>query len=164
MKALVAYFTKTGNTEKIARAIYESIQFEKEMKPIDQVEGIAGYDVIFCGFPVIAHSVPAKAERFIKGLPEGQAVAFFSTHGALRGGHLPKQAFEHALGLASRFRVLGHFGCRGKVDPAVIETLSRQWEHKAWAEEAMGAHEHPNAADLHDAADFAREVIAKLNK
>jgi len=164
MKALVTYYSETGNTEKLARAIYEAIQIEKELKSIKDVQNIKGYDIIFCGFPCHAHSVPGKAISFVKGLPEGQKVAFFSTHGSLRGGQLPKQAFEHAIGLASKGKVLGHFGCQGKVDHKLIDALIKQPEHKAWAEEALSAEGHPDQHDLADAKKFSAEMIAKLSK
>jgi len=161
MKALVTYYSETGNTEKVARAIYDTIHFEKELKTVQEVQNAKGFDIIFCGFPVIAHSVPGKAASFLKGLPEGQKVAFFSTHGSLRGGQLPKQAFENAIGLASKAKVLGHFGCRGQVKQKVIDELIKKIEHQAWAEEAQGAIGHPNEHDLADAEKFATEMIAK---
>jgi len=60
MKALVTYYTDTGNTEKLARAIYEAIHLEKEIKPVADVQSSDGYDIIFCGFPVQAQSVPRR--------------------------------------------------------------------------------------------------------
>jgi flavodoxin len=162
MKALVTYFSKTGNTKKVAQAIYEALPVDKEIKPIQDLEGAAGYDVVFCGFPVYAHSVPEKAQPFIKALGKGQRVAFFSTHGSLRGGQLPRQAFENALGLAAKANVLGHFGCRGKVNPRIIEMLMQQQENRAWAEEAQSAEAHPDQADLEDAKAWALSVLTKL--
>ncbi|MBM4272129.1 MAG: hypothetical protein FJ139_08255 [Deltaproteobacteria bacterium] len=162
MKALVAYYSETGNTEKLARAIYDAVNVEKELIPVQDVKNMAGYDIIFCGFPVHAHSVPGKALNFIKKLPAGQKVAFFSTHGSLRGGQLPKQAFEHAIGLAAKAKVLGHFGCRGKVNQTLIDALMKKPEHAAWAEEAMTAHVHPDQHDLEDSKKFAQEMIAKI--
>lgn len=162
MKALVTYFSKTGNTEKVARAIYEALPVDKEIKPIQVLDSAAGYDIVFCGFPVYVHSVPGKAQPFIKALGEGQKVAFFSTHGSLRGGQLPKQAFENAIGLASKAKVLGHFGCRGKVDPKIIELLLTQQENRAWAEEAQSADAHPDQADLEDAKAFALSMLTKV--
>lgn len=160
MKVLVTFYTQTGNTEKVAKAIYEAVTVQKEILPLTQARP-AGYDLIFCGFPVQAHSVPGKTADFIKGLPKGQKVAFFATHGSLRGGQLPRQAFESAAGLAVSLKVLGQFGCRGKVDPKVIDALMKKPEHKAWAEEALGASGNPDAADLKEAAEFAQAMVGK---
>ena len=87
MKALVAYYSESGNTEKLAKAIYEGITAvsEKEIGSIAEANP-QNYEVIFVGFPVQASGVPAKVEQFIKNIPEGKMLAFFVTHGSLRGG------------------------------------------------------------------------------
>jgi flavodoxin len=162
MKALVTYYTQTGNTEKIARAIYDAIHFEKELLPIRDITSVQGYDVIFAGFPVQAHSVPAAFLPFFKKLPAGQQIALFCTHGSLRGGQLPKQAIEHAIGLASGARILGTFSARGEVNPKVLDSLAHMVQHQAWVEEALGACNHPDEADLADAKEFARNILAKV--
>ena len=164
MKVLVTYYSLTGNTEKLARSIYEAIHVEKELRPIQELKSVEGYDVIFVGFPVHAHSVPAKALPFFKNLPEGQNIALFCTHGSLRGGRLPKQALEHAIGISTRAKILGTFGVRGKVDVTLIEALIKQAEHRTWAEEAQGACGHPNESDLADGKTFAREILAKIGR
>jgi len=160
MKALVTYYSETGNTEKLARAIYEAISIDKQIKPIQDLTDTDGYNIIFYGFPVIAHSVPGKAQGLIKKLPQGQKVAFFSTHGSLRDGHLPKQAFEHAISLSSKIKVLGHFGCRGEVSAKLLDSLRQKPEHGAWVEEAMSAQGHPDQHDLADAKKFALQMLA----
>jgi flavodoxin len=159
MKVLVTYYTQTGNTEKVARAIYDGLTMDKMILPAAEVKSRDGYDLVFCGFPVQAHSVPGKMAEFIKGLPKGQKVAFFATHGSLRGGQLPRQAFESAAGLAINLKVLGQFGCRGKVDAKIIDALMKKPEHQAWAEVAQSAEGHPDAADLKDARLFAQEIV-----
>jgi flavodoxin len=159
MKTLVTYFTKTGNTEKVARAIYEAIGDEKKLVPVNEVKNSDEYDLIFCGFPVHAHSVPLSVQDFIKSIPPNKNLALFVTHGSLRGGELAVTAIEHAISLASKLKVLGTFGCRGKVDPKIIETLLKSLEHRAWAETAKSAASHPDDSDLEDAKHFARKII-----
>ena len=161
MKVLVAYYSKTGNTEKVARAICDALPGTGTIAPIKDLETAEGYDLVFCGFPVQAHSVPAQAQPFLKGLDKGQKVAFFSTHGSLRGGTLPKQAFENAISLAGHTVTLGHFGCRGKVEPDIIDMLKQKDEHRAWAEEALSADGHPDQADLEDAKAWVKNMVAK---
>lgn len=159
MKTLVTYFTQTGNTEKVARTIYETIGAQKELLPVKEVKNPDDYDLIFCGFPVHAHSVPLSVQDFIKGIPPGKKLALFVTHGSLRGGELATTAIEHATSLASKLKVLGTFGCRGKVDPKVIEALLKQPEHRAWAETAKSAASHPDESDLEDARHFAKTIL-----
>lgn len=160
MKALVTYYSETGNTEKLARAIYEAIYIDKELKPVHDIKNTDGYDIIFFGFPVMAHSVPGKAQTHIKNLPQDQKIAFFSTHGSRRDGQLPKQALEHAFALSTKTKVLGHFGCQGKVSAKLIESLRGKPEHKAWVQEALSADGHPDQHDLADAKEFALQMLA----
>jgi flavodoxin I len=162
MKVLVTYYTQTGNTEKVARAIFDAIRLEKELVPVDKAKNVDRYDIIFCGFPVQAHSVPLAVENFIKVIPPGKRIALFTTHGSLRGGPLAVTAIEHAVSLASKLKVIDTFGCRGKVDPKIIEALLKKPEHKAWAETARSASSHPNESDLEDARQFAKKVTMVL--
>lgn len=162
MKALVTYYSETGNTKKLAEAIYEGIQeATKDIIPLMDVETVDEYDVVFCGFPVQAHTVPAKVSKFIKRLPKGTKIALFATHGSLRGGELAVTAFYEAVTVASDLTVLGTFGCRGKVKSQIIEALMKKAEHKAWAQEAQSAAGHPDAGDFEDARDFADQMITK---
>ena len=161
MKALVAYYSESGNTEKLAKAIYDGINIpEKEITPISEAKA-KDCDVIFVGFPVQASSVPAKVEKFIKSVPEGKKLAFFVTHGSLRGGQLAISALYYAFSLALKVTVLGTYGCRGQVKPSLIDALLKNPEHKSWALEAQSAAGHPDKADLEDGKEFAGWMIAK---
>ena len=162
MKVLVAYYTKTGNTKQVAEAIYDALgKDEKELQPISDSLDPIGYPLIYCGFPVHAHSVPVPAQTFLKRIPQDAKLALFSTHGSLKGGQLPQQAIQHALGLAKHAKVLGTFTCRGKVEDAILEQLMNRPEHKSWALEAQSAQSHPDLADLEDAKRFARGIRSK---
>lgn len=162
MKVLIAYYSETGNTEKVAKAIYDSIeQGEKEISLAENVSDVSGYDLILCGFPVQSMGLPKKMESFVTGLPQGKKVAFFGTHGSLRGGQLAITAFFHAISLAKSLNVMGTFGCRGAVKQGIIEALLKKAEHRGWALEAQSAAGHPDEADLEDAQLFAAAMIAK---
>jgi len=162
MKALVTYFSRTGNTEKVAHAIHEGIAFvEKEIHPIKDMKDLKKYDVIFVGFPVQAHSVPGPVEKFVRGIPEGSKVAFFATHGSLRGGEFAITAFHYAISLVPKRRVLGTFGCRGKVKEGALEKLLKSPQDKYWAMEAQSAGHHPDEHDLEEASRWARWMVMK---
>lgn len=158
-KALVTYFSRTGNTKKIAESIYEALAAEKEIKPVEEVLDVDAYDVVFIGFPVYSHGVPLAVESFLKKLPLHKKIALFSTHGSLSGGLLSRTALEHASVLASKAKVVGTFSCRGKVSLAALEVLSKSPEHEAWTDMAASAGSHPDEHDLADARAFARWVI-----
>jgi len=161
MKILVAYYTKTGNTKKVAEAIYEALdKNDKTLKPMKEIEDVQGYDLIFCGFPVHAHSVPVAAQSFLKKIQPEAKVALFSTHGSKREGQMPKEAINNAVGLV-KAEVLGSFTCRGGVEQEIIDELMNRPEHRAWAAEAQSAKSHPDRADLDDAQFFAKNIIKK---
>lgn len=162
MKVLVAYYSESGNTEKVARAIYDGLAFvEKDIAPIKDKPRSRKYDVIFVGFPVHNHGVPPLVEKFIQRIPEGKKVALFSTHGSLRGGELAVTAFYHAVSHTAKKQVLGTFGCRGKVKPKMIEALMKRPQDKQWALEAQSAALNPDEADLEDAKKWAWWMIMK---
>jgi hypothetical protein len=52
MRALGAYLSKTGNAKKVAEAIYEALDREKNIMPIGQMVDIGRYDLSFLGFPI----------------------------------------------------------------------------------------------------------------
>ena len=162
MNILVTYYSESGNTKKLAQAIYDTIEEpDKEISPVQEVDRVNDYDLIFCGFPVQASTVPGKMEKFLKNIPEGKKVVLFATHGSLRGGQLANTAFEYAASLPRKVHILGTFGCRGKVKTEIIDTLMKKPEHKAWAEEAQSAVTHPDEADLEDCREFAIRMIDK---
>jgi flavodoxin len=162
MKALVTYYSQTGNTGKLAHAIFDGIAFvEKEISTVQDAKHLENNDLFFVGFPVHSHSIPGPAEKFLKKIPDGKMIAFFATHGSLRGGELAITAFFNALSLARGKRVLGTFGCRGKVKPSLTEKLMKNPEDRQWALEAQSAIHHPDEHDMEDAARWARWMVMK---
>ncbi len=156
---LVAFFSLTGNTEKVAASIFASLPEPKTIKPIAEVQDLAEFDLIFAGFPVHSHSVPLPVEKFLRSIPRGKNVALFSTHGSHTGSRLSREAIEHAVVVSSQAKLISTFSCRGKVSPKALEVLGRSPEHEAWTEMAASARSHPNEHDLEDAGNFARWVL-----
>jgi flavodoxin len=159
MNILVAYYSETGNTRRVAEVIFEAIRHaRKTLLAIDQESDLEPYDLVFCGFPVQHHSVPAKMVRFLERLPKGKKLAIFATHGSLRGGEKAVSAFYQALSLAKGQTVIGTFGCRGQVKFQLIDEWMENPQHRAWAMEAQSANGHPDAADLEEAGTFAETM------
>ena len=158
-KILVTYISWTGNTKKVADAIFEALEGDKTINTFEEAQNLDHYEIIFIGFPVHSHSVPFKAETLIKRIPPGKKIALFSTHGSLTGSRLSREALEHASILASNSKILGTFACRGKVSLQALETMSKSPEHKAWVEMAATAQTHPDENDLDDARSFAKWIM-----
>jgi len=157
-KTLVTYFSRTGNTQLVAEAIFGALTGDKMILPIDQAGDLAPYGLLFVGFPVQTHSVPYPVETFLKAVPEGKKIALFSTHGSVAGSSLSREALEYASVLVARAKLIGTFSCRGKVSMKALEVLMQSPEHEAWADMAASASTHPDASDLEDARAFARWI------
>lgn len=158
-KILVTYASWTGNTKKVAEAIFEELVADKTLKSVDETLDVSPYDIVFVGFPVHSHGVPYKIEELLKNIPAGKKIALFSTHGSLTGSRLSREALEHATILASKTKVLGTFSCRGKVSLKAMEVLGKSPEHKAWVDMAASAQTHPDENDLEAARSFARWIL-----
>lgn len=158
-KTLVTFLSTTGNTRALAEAVFEALPNPKTLLPIQDVRDLDSFDLIFVGFPVQAHSVPVKAEAFLKRIPKGKKIAFFSTHGSLKGHRLSLEAIEHAVVTASQAKVLGTFSCRGNLSPDALEFLGKSPEHQEWTAMAPSASTHPDGHDLEEARAFARWIL-----
>ena len=66
MKLLVAYMSQTGNTAKVAQAIYDAIIAPKEIKRVEEVTSLEGYDLAFLGFPTHAFGPDEPVINFLK--------------------------------------------------------------------------------------------------
>ena len=80
-KTLVTYYSRTGNTQKIAEAIHDAVDGEKALIPIQDLEEteISSFSLIFIGFPVHSHSVPMVVHDFLKNIP-GLEIALETKH------------------------------------------------------------------------------------
>ncbi|MEI6613373.1 MAG: flavodoxin family protein [Chrysiogenales bacterium] len=156
MNILVAYYSQTGNTRKVAEAVFSGIRHtQKILLPIDQVDDPGKYGLIFCGFPVQHHSIPAKMTHFLQSIPPEGKIALFATHGSLRGGEKAVSAFYTAFSLTAGRTILGTFGCRGQVKFELLDEWMEKPQERSWAMEAQSANGHPDAVDLEDARAFA---------
>ena len=165
VKTLVAYYSESGNTEILAKAIYKGLETtDNDIVQIDDTTNFAAYDIIFVGFPVQTSSVPPKVEKALKRIPDGKMLALFGTHGSLRGGPLAVSAFHYAITLAAQATVVGTFGCRGEVKASLLEALMNKAEYRFWALEAQSAEGHPDEADLEDGKQFANLMLQKAGR
>ena len=85
MKLLVTYASKYGSTAEIAEVIGKELrkrEYEVEVKPVDQVGSLAGYDGFVIGSAVYAGSWMKTAAKFLRSNQEllaGRPVWLFSS-------------------------------------------------------------------------------------
>lgn len=165
MKTLVAYFSQTGNTKKVAEVIYEQIPGEKDIKALDELEDLEGYDLIFYGFPIQAGNPAKDAGEFLVGKCSGKRLALFTTHGAPEDAERVKPWLDKVRDLVAQegAELLGLFDCQGEASQQVVEFLlgSDDPEMQRYGREAAEAKGLPDEAGLERARSFASEVIAK---
>ncbi len=157
-KTLVTYFSQTGNTKAVAEAIFDALEGDKDIKPMEESLSLDGVGLVFIGFPVQSHSVPYKADTFLRRVPAGKKIALFCTHGSLPSHRLSREALEYALVCASKAKLLGTFACRGKLSMKALEFLSKSPEHQEWTDMAASAATHPDDKDPAEARAFARKI------
>jgi flavodoxin len=139
MKALVVYYSASGNTEKVAHAIHESLLEEKVKSTLLKVRDAEGeelydYDLVFLGSPSIEFLPAAPVMKFIKNkmnlhrkrgdiklcaprMPGKTAIVFCTYSGphtgineATTAGKYMAQFLEHiGFGAAHEWYVVGEF-------------------------------------------------------
>lgn len=121
MKILITYSSRTGNTKKIAEAIYEVFQEEAELLPIQKVEDISPYEYIFVGGWADKGTLDSKALEFIQEIKE-KKIAIFATLGAYPYSiHAHEILVRTAEKVDKSNRIVGSFICQGAVDPALLK-------------------------------------------
>ena len=139
LQALIIYFSATGNTKKVANAIWETLQEEKVQTTILKVKDAAkeelyDYDLVFLGTPSIQFLPAEPVMRFIKEkmklhkergdmkpcapkLPGKTAVVFCTYSGphtgineATTAGKYMGQFFKHlGFEVAAEWYIIGEF-------------------------------------------------------
>jgi flavodoxin len=171
VKVLVTYFSQTGNTEKIAKAICETAEGENEveLKKLEDVStsDTAGYDFVFIGSPLHAANLAAPVKEFLNGMQAGPGLklAVFITHFAPAYPDQAMDGFTEPITTACQEKGIeykGCFDCQGALTESLHEVVkkSQNSTDEQWAEMVKKMTGHPNDEDVAKAIEFAREVLA----
>jgi len=164
MKVLVAYRSSTGNTKKVAEAIYDEIKQEKEIKSINDVESIENYDLVFLGFPIHNLGPDGKTVKFLKKhCVDNRQVALFITHASPEDHEDLPPMLDKFKQAAAGANIVDMFDCQGELAKAVkfLMSVHPSQKFRAWAKEDDSPGK-PDAARLEKARAFARDTMAKL--
>jgi flavodoxin len=171
MKVLVAYFSQTGNTEKIAAAIHDAASQSNDaaMKGLADVtpEDLNDCDLVFVGSPIHAANIAKEVVEFLGQLPASAdlKLAGFITHAAPA---YPQQDLE---GMAKPFSdacqdkgidYKGCFNCQGYLGDFMHEAVQKMQNltDEQWAENVKQMTGHPNADDEEKARAFTESVLS----
>jgi len=172
MKVLVAYYSETGNTKKLAMAIYEEASKEHEayLRKIEDVSAdtLNNYDLVFLGSACHSMDLAAPAKRILDGIPHSPKfkLAGFFTHATSSEG-FNRWASKCILSFqeASKEKKIGfegYYNCQGVPSPPIQEFIKREVitsaaEYEEYFEEVR---KHPSLEDLQKAKEFARKILS----
>ncbi len=135
MKIAVRYYTKTGNTKRLAEAIGQAVGAEALPISVPVTEAV---DILFLGNSYYAFSIDPEVRQFIKGLDKNMVgrIVNFGSAALLNSTYKKVKAEADKVGIPMDER---EFHCKG---------------------EFKGLHKgKPDEADRKAAADFARRII-----
>jgi len=181
MRVLVAYYSETGNTEKVARAIYEeaSEEHEADLKRVDEIttDTLNEYDVVFLGSACHSTDLASPAKRILVALPNSPRfkLAGFFTHATYtsKGSGSQHMLFNRwvsncimsfqEVSKEKQIDFKGYFSCQGAPSPPIQDFIKREivtspdkW--KEYIEEVM---KHPTPEDLQKAGEFTRKILSQ---
>ena len=134
MKIAIRYYTKTGNTKKLAEAISQVVNVEAKTVDEPLTEDV---DILFLGSAVYAAGIDSRIKEFIKGIDVNVGeVVNFSSAALIESTYSQVKKEVEAKGLKMSEK---EFHCRGAF----------KFVHRG----------RPNEKDLKDAQEFAKSII-----
>ena len=169
MKSLVVYSSRTGNTKKVAEAVYKALPDPKEIKRVEEAPPADGYDFIAMGFWIDRGTADDGAIKYMAEM-KGKKVGLFGTLGAYPDSDHAKDCINNVKNLMKENDILGTFLCQGKVDPALIKMMEEKMKddpHHAMTPERKERLEegkkHPDETDCLNAQNAFETMVKKLN-
>ena len=161
MEYAVIYESRTGNTRRIAEAIFQSLHTDhKQLYNAEHLHEVPHADVYFMGFGVRNGSCPMKIINCLDAVPDGK-IALFATCGfPVTDRYRAKIAGMMDIWLPEDAEYLGLYLCQGRIP---------DYQQEAWLESAQSgrdrmeeafrmADSHPDHDDINAAAAFAARV------
>ena len=134
MKIAIRYYTRSGNTETLARAIADALGVNAESVAVPLQETV---DILFLGCSYYAFDVDEAVKKFISENKENIGrIVCFGTSAMMKSTHKPMKKVCDAAGVLLSDQ---EFHCRGSFGPM----------HKG----------HPDENDLTKAAAFAKRIV-----
>lgn len=135
MNIAVRYYTKTGNTKRLAEAVAAAVGVEAQPISVPITEPV---DILFLGNSYYAFSIDPEVRSFVQALDKALVgkIVNFGSAAMLNSTYKKVKAEADKVGIPMDQR---EFHCKG---------------------EFKGVHKgKPDAADLKAAAEFARQIV-----
>jgi flavodoxin I len=141
-KVLVLYYSRTGNTEKMAEAVVEGAKsvdnMEVELSYHVDAEDLSGFDAILVGAPTYNHAMPIDIERLFE-------------DAAAKGVSL-----KDKVGAA-----FGSYGWSGEAPKYLLEIMKNKFEMRM-VEQPLLAKYAPDEKTLDKCRDLGKRVSETL--
>jgi flavodoxin len=147
MKTLIIYESiHHGNTEKIAKAMAESLGADLRRPREIKIDDLNSYDLVGFGSGIYFARFHVSLRKFLDNLPSmsGKKAFVFCTRGNSKNGWA--RSFEKKM-LAKGFDVVGSFECQGFDTWGPFKLIGGTGKGR------------PNKDDLAKARDFAKDLI-----
>ena len=149
MKVLIIYFSQTGNTEKIAKAIKKGILNSDHICDLAQIKKVdsnilENYDLIGIGTPTFFYREPKNVQIFIQNLKKTNEkhCFIFCTHGSLIGNTFYYMNEELTK---KGYTVIGFFDSYG-------------YSSIQFYPQPMHTEGHPDEIELREAEEFGKHI------
>lgn len=170
MKYGVIFVSKTGNTEKLAKAIYEAIaDNSKDIQRLTEKSEYDFADTLFVGFWTDHGTCSIEVLNYLSELHDKNVVLFGTA------GSGPDDLYYHriekqvAVWLPDDNKYLGMFMCQGKMPIHIRNKYESILEQGNQDDNALKmirnfdeALLHPNESDYKEAEKFVNKIIDKL--
>lgn len=164
---LVTYYSQTGNTEKIAQAIYNSVPGQKQLKKLSEVDNTGLYDLVFVGFPIYNFEPPFQVKEFIRDHLKEKNIVLFITMSLTS---VPKDdqmarlydfTISNCKSSAHSSNILGVFDCPGELSEKTARALmkSRDPQLRAFGMLRDYTIGYPKEKDISEAKIFAEKIM-----
>ncbi|MBA7568651.1 hypothetical protein ES708_10385 [subsurface metagenome] len=179
MEILVTYYSVTGNTKKIAEAIFETSSEDHEVHLKDMndisIKDFAKYDLVFLGSACHDSDLAHPVLQLLEQTPSTSdfKLAGFVTHASYTPeiGEYEKSMYEKWAGKCIKsfenfthnndIKFLGFFNCMGIPSPPIEKFIhdSIVTDEKQWSKYSEIIKKHPDENDLENAKKFALEIL-----
>ncbi len=159
MKSLVVYSSQTGNTEKLARVVYEFLEGEKEIYGIADAPDPANYDFVAVGFWLKSGKPDPAALEYLPRLGSNKKVFLFVTHGAASGSKHAEEGLKQARDLVKDADLTGIYNCTGEVESSFFERVLAKPVKPPWIGDAPAAAGHPDDTDIENLKNMLSSVL-----
>jgi flavodoxin len=185
VRILIAYFTQTKNTEKVAKGIYEEVATHGYEVHLEKIEGIApdfldNYNLVFMGSACHDADLAQPVKQFLEGISHSPPykMAGFVTHATYtdEGGNREQELYDRWAGKCIKsfnqvsqeknIDFLGYFQCQGAPIPEIAEFIHRVivTDEDEWNKYKEEVNKHPNEDDIQSAKEFAHNVLLKFKR